>query len=298
MNGGQQRPAARVIYIMGSGHSGSTILGVALGNCTGMFFAGELEKFLTRAGTPVLGGLERTRFWARVREQLPQADELYGNRAHRLLERSSAVLRVRTLPRRRALRAPYRRFSGALFAAIAATAQADYVIDSSHFPLRAGELQQVPGLELHLLFLVRDPQAVVSSINRLLDDRSGGRRMLMTLKANADLWLTHALSLLVFARQNAHRRTFVRYEDFIARPEAVLEEILRRSGSPAAVPDLEQLRTGLAIHANRLISSEVVALKRADADTPRSSSTLTRLLQWPFSRAFARLSAQAPGADP
>jgi len=56
---------------MGSGRSGSTILGVALGNCDGVFYAGELDNWLVRSGTPVLGGLERTRFWSTVRDDVP-----------------------------------------------------------------------------------------------------------------------------------------------------------------------------------------------------------------------------------
>ncbi len=282
-----------VIYIMGSGHSGSTILGVALGNCRGVFFAGELERFLARAGTPVLGGLERSRFWAAVRAALPDVQELYGNAAHRLLERSSAVLRVGSLRRRRALQGPYRRLAGRLFGAIAATAEADNVVDTSHFPLRARELQRAPELELCLVFLVRDPQAVVSSIGRLASGRSSARRTLMDLKINADLWLTYGLSLAAFTAQPPARRVFVRYEDFVERPEAVLRAILDRAGSDAEIPDLAHLRTGLAIHANRLIGSEEVALAGGGKGRPPQRSLLTWLLQWPWSRLFARLERES-----
>ena len=41
---GRVRP--RVIYIMGAGRSGSTILGVSLGNCADLVYAGELDKWL------------------------------------------------------------------------------------------------------------------------------------------------------------------------------------------------------------------------------------------------------------
>ncbi len=278
-----------VVYVMGSGHSGSTILGVALGNCRGMFFAGELQRFLGRAGTPVLGGLERSRFWASVRAALPDAQQLYGNSAHRLLERSSAVLRVGSLRRRRALQGPYRSLAGRLFEAIADTAEADYVLDTSHFPLRARELQHVPGLDLCLVFLVRDPQAVVASVGRLGSGHSSARRMLTDLKTNVDLWLTYGLSLAAFRAQPPARRVFVRYEDLIERPETVLRTIIDRAGSTAEIPDLAHLRTGLAIHANRLIDSEEVALGRGGKGRPPQRSLLTWLLQWPWSRVFARL---------
>jgi hypothetical protein len=289
---GGQAGAGRTgaVYVMGSGHSGSTILGVALGNCQGFFFAGELDRYLARGGTPVLGGLERTRFWSAVRAALPDAQELYGNAPHRLLERSSAALRIGSMRRRRALQGPYRRLAGRLFAAVATTAGAEYVVDTSHFPLRARELQHVPGLELCLVFLVRDPQAVVASIGRLVGERESARRLLAELRINADLWLTYGLSLAAFRAQPRERRVFVRYEDLVERPEAVLRRILDRCGSSAELPDLAHLRTGEAFHANRLIGSEEVALGQGGANRSRPRrSLLTWVLQWPWSRVFDRL---------
>ena len=286
----------KVLYVMGSGHSGSTILGVALGNCEGMFFAGELQNYLSRYGEPVLGGLERRRFWAAVRARVPEASELYGARAHRLLERSSAVLRVADMRAARALRARYRELSASVLAAVAAAADAEYVIDTSHFPLRARELARAEGVELHVILLVREPQPVVASITRLVNQHDLLKRRLMTLKTNADLWLTYALSLAVFLRQPEQQRILVHYEDLIAEPEAVLAEILEHCGSSAAVPDLQALRTGLAIHANRLIASEVVALKRSASEKRAArSSTLTAVMQRPWRAVFARL---RPAAAP
>ena len=107
---------------MGSGHSGSTILGVALGNCADIFFSGELQNFLARSGEPMFGGLERTRFWASVRSEVPDASELYGTRSLRLLERSLSVFRVREWRQKRRLRPPYRRVTQELYEAIARVA--------------------------------------------------------------------------------------------------------------------------------------------------------------------------------
>jgi Sulfotransferase family len=285
------REPVKVIYVMGSGHSGSTILGVALGNCEGMFFAGELDEYLARSGIPVLGGLERTRLWAAVRERAPEARTLFGARVHGLLERSSAVLRVHRFAQARALRARYRVAAASVFAAIAEVADARWVIDTSHFPLRARELQRTPGVELYLIFLVREPQAVVASTTRLLSQHDVARRQRMTVEVNADLWLTHALALEVFARQPPPRRMLVRYEDLASAPEAVLSQILEHFGTGVGLPDLGSLRTGLAIHANRLIESEAVAFKRSRDSHPARGevSALTSLMQRPWRALFARL---------
>src|SRR4051812_49876611 len=91
----------KVLYVMGAGRSGSTILGVTLGNCEGVFYAGELDKWLLRAGVSPLAGEERVRFWGAVRARM--AEHLGDDtdmRAMRLLERSSGLFRLRGRPGR------------------------------------------------------------------------------------------------------------------------------------------------------------------------------------------------------
>jgi len=67
-----ERP--RVIYVMGAGRSGSTTLGITLGNCTDVFYAGELDNWLVRSGVPQVQDDERLRFWSKVRDGLEDDD--------------------------------------------------------------------------------------------------------------------------------------------------------------------------------------------------------------------------------
>jgi hypothetical protein len=283
---GTARP--KVVYVMGSGRSGSTILGVALGNCDGVFYAGELDNWLVRSGTPVLGGLERTRFWSTVCDDVPGARELFGNRAQRYLERSFAPFRIHRWRARRRLRESYRRVAEDLYRAIARAAGVAHVVDTSHFPLRARELQALAGIDLYLIFLVRDPRSVIDSFNLYLNRNDVAERRLRILSTNANLWLTHLLSVLVFLRQPRERRMLLRHEDFLADPEGMLRGILERVGSAAALPDLESLRTGFPLNGNRLLSAEVVSLKR-QAVVARGGSRITALLQLPWTALFSRL---------
>jgi hypothetical protein len=280
-----ERP--KVIYLMGAGHSGSSILGVALGNCEDFFYAGEVEEWLARAGQPRWGGTERARFWSRVTAEV-DADGLFGAEVNRHVERSSAALRPdRWLARWRLLRR-YRRVAGDLLRAIARTAGAGHVVDSSHFPLRARELRKVSGIELYLIFLVRDPQSVVDSNTREFSPHEVAERRWRTLSMNANLWLTQLLSVLVFARHPRDRRIFLRYEDLVADPEGVLRQILDAVGSSAAIPDLAALRIGMPLQGNRLLRSDVIALRRSPVQTP-AWSPLTTLLQRPWLPILARL---------
>jgi hypothetical protein len=281
-----QRP--RVIFVMGAGHSGSTILGVVLGNCANSFYAGELDNWLIRSGTPVLGGSERVHFWNTVRERVNGASELFGDECKNYLERSLALFRLDWRSVRRRLRPHYRRVNEELYRAIAGVAGATHVVDSSHFPMRARELQSLPGIELYLVYLIRDPQSVVESFNLHVNRHDTVARWLRTLDTNADLWMTHLLSVLVFLRQPRERRLLLRHEDFLADPEGVLRQILDRAGSDAEIPDLAALETGFPLFGNRLIKSETVALKRR-AKRPRRHSRVTALLQRPWHAVHSRL---------
>jgi hypothetical protein len=281
---GAERP--KVVDVVGAGRSGSTIIGVALGNCRDVFCAGELHLWIGRGGkSPIRGANrdERAEFWARVKAEVEVPAD-FPHREARLLEKSGALFRIDHWRAQRRLRAPYRRITEQLYRAVSQAAGVAHVIDTSHFPRRALELQALPGIDLYLLFVVRDPRGVVSSYSRDEVDF----RQFNVLTTNAYLWLTYALSVLAFLRHPRRRRLVVRYEQFMADPEGVLSEILAWIGAPAGTPDLSALRTGFAFQGNNLLRQEVVALERRPEQHVQGSR-LTRLLNLPWTLLFSRL---------
>lgn len=283
-----ERP--KVIYVMGAGRSGSTILGVTLGNCEDWFFAGELDKWLLMSGISMHErdapeDLHRDReLWQTVREDVDAPPDIFGREARRCIEHSTSLLRLDKLPVRRRLLLRYRLVTEKLYRSVAERTGADHIVDSSHLPLRALQLQSMKGIELYLLFLVREPRGVVASWDR----RGLPEPRFSMLATNAYLWLTNLLSTFVFLRHSRERRLFVRYEDFLAKPEAVLGDILACAGSDAAIPDLSSLSTGSPYHGNRLIFSERVSVRRGPT-TPSPAAPLTRALQLPWAFILARL---------
>lgn len=281
-----ERP--KVVYVMGSARSGSTILGVTLGNCEGVFYAGELGGWLVKSGVPTLAGAERARFWSIVRKDVDGAADLFGDEAQRCIERSAALFRVYKWPARRRLRRRYRRVTEELYGAIARAAEVTHVVDTSSYPLRAHELQRLNGIDLYLVYMVRNPHSVIASFTRS-DWRFSGS----TVVTNLYLWLTNLLSVCVFLRHRRDRRMFLRNEDFIADPEGVLRAVLDCCESSAALPELTSLRTGIAFQGNRLLrSGEVIALRNA-IDAPLQRSRITTLLQLPWAAVFSRLQPAA-----
>jgi Sulfotransferase family len=276
-----QRP--KVIYVMGAGRSGSTMLGVTLGNCDGVFYAGELDKWLLRSGEPKLGGEQRTAFWSAVKQEVPDARTLYGPTAHRYLERSSALFEVRGPSVRASIRESYLRVTADLYRAIAARAEATHVVDTSHYPLRARQLQSLDAIELYLLLLVREPQQVIASFARA--DVQEPR--FNPAKTRAYLLLTHLLSSWVFQKHPPERRFVVANEDFAADPEDVLRRLLDYVGSSAPIPDLTSLKTGIPLQGNRLIREDVVSLR--PPSSTRRPGPLARALNFPTQAPLVRL---------
>jgi hypothetical protein len=289
---GRQPPVGdrpKVIYVMGAGRSGSTVLGVVLGNCENIFFAGELEAWLRRSGIPNFAEPERTRFWEAVREKIDGRDELFGEHALRRVEHTLSLFRLSAW-RSRELRQRYRDTMEELYGAIATLAGGTHIVDTSHYPLRARELRRLEGIDLYLVYLVRDPRGVVSSFAKrdVLQSSKG------LLAANLYLLATHLLSSLVFLSHPRDRRVFVRYEDFIEDPTAVSTAILSHVDAPPNPPDLASLKTGTPFQGNRMINSKTIVLQ--GSGTPkvsRSVSWITTALQLPWSLAFARLKPRA-----
>jgi hypothetical protein len=291
------RERVRLVYVMGAGHSGSTILGITLGNCDGFFYAGELEGWLITAARPSWGAAERQDFWSAVKERVGDVDALFGGSANRCVERSSASFRVDLWPARRRLRPIYRRLARELIDAVADISSARYVIDTSHFPLRARELRELPGVELYLIYLVRDPRAVVASNTRDLSPHELAEIRWRKLAMNANLWLTQLLAMRTFASHPRDRRMFVRHEDFLADPNGVTRQILAMVGSDAELPDLDALAVQAPLQGNQLIRAARVAVRRSGGPPPPRDS-FTSVLQAVWRPLLARMRPAArPGLD-
>jgi Sulfotransferase family len=274
----------KVIYVLGAHRSGSTVLGVTLGNCADFFFAGEVHSWQSRRGRPSFGGEQGKQLWREVLARVDDAQALFGPETQLYVDRSSAMYRLHRWPTRRLLKRPYRRMAESLFRAISEVTGATHIVDTSHYPLRARELQAVNGIDLHIIFLTRDPQGIVASLAR------GKGRVYAKgpLTANLHLWITYFLSVYVFLRQPRARRLILRHEDFLEDPAGVLRQILDSVGSSSEVPDLATLATGSPLQGNRFMKqADVIALR--PAPPLQRTSLLTKVVQAPWKPVLSRL---------
>ncbi len=166
-----------VVFIAGSGRSGSTLLERMLGGIDGFVNVGELIDIFRRvyAGDELCGCGERfsqCAFWCEV------GDRAFGGWSAKIVtetaELQSQVARQRHIPH---LLSPYQRKTfrdslGAyqdrylkLYQAIAHTAGRRVVVDASKWPAQALALSRCP-IDLRVIHVVRDVRGVAWSMNK------------------------------------------------------------------------------------------------------------------------------------
>jgi hypothetical protein len=114
------------------------------------------------------------------------------------------------------------------------------IVDSSKSPSDAMILAGHPGVELHLIHLVRDPRGPAYSWSRpsLDPGKEGASLNVLSPATSSRKWLGLNLAIEVFLRESVQGRyQLVRYEDLMARPHAELRRIVARIGSdPGTLP--------------------------------------------------------------
>lgn len=319
----------KVIYLAGYGRSGSTLLDIALGMRPDVFGAGELTALSRHAwknGEYCACGatVPTCPFWSAVMARADGHAGAAGNGAdpqamlddlaelQKRMESLAAWRRVlgRFVP---ATLGRYHRANRALFRAVAqeggpatglqAGKGAVYVLDSSKLPGRALALASMPGIDLRVIHLVRDPRAVAWSMSRPHPKRveAGVQRELRPKPAVyvALRWLMVNLVCEWLCRRLGEGRTIrVRYEDFVADPPAVLEAISARCIPPlstlandarndAPLPDV--LRPGHQVAGSRHRMQDSLVIREDHAwerQMPRPARRLVSRITGPLLRRY------------
>ncbi|MBC7815532.1 MAG: sulfotransferase [Planctomycetaceae bacterium] len=164
----------------------------------------------------------------------------------------------------------YLRQTEALYQAIAEVSGKSVVVDSSKHPLRGALLAHLQGIDLRLVHLVRDARAVTWSRKKALDaDKKSGVQLAIKPRPawySVAYWaFVNVLSLIIclFRRRQSLR---MRYEDFVAEPQAQLDRIgrvcgLDYSATAQALLTGESLKVEHPIAGNRMRMKGSVTLK-------------------------------------
>jgi hypothetical protein len=233
------RGKLKILYITGWDRSGSTLLDNMLGQVDHFAPTGELryvwdfglqQNRLCSCGS----AFRDCAFWTAVfREafggftgvdsgEMIRLREEYDRARVVLLRRGTQSSQVET----------YRSALLKIYQAISSVSEASVVVDSSKTPSQAYMLQASPGIELHLVHLIRDPRAVAYSWQRkkLMGDLKGEYMAQFGPIVSSLRW--NAMNVATELLRRAHTGSYlrVRYEDLVTAPRATLALILAMLG--------------------------------------------------------------------
>ncbi len=242
----------KVLYVVGLGRSGSTILSNSLGQIGGYFSAGELnfiwrhnviENRLCGCGRP----FRECPVWTKVMDEafggMDVVDPREMMRLQNLGTRTRHIPAMLTENGRRGLAERLEKFLanyGRLYEAIASVTGSRVIVDSSKEPAHGFAMSMVPGVDLYALHLVRDPRATAYSWSKKKFQPDTDAREYMVrfspTKSSA-LWDSWNSSAEALWRRTPDRYLRLRYEDFVAHPHQSLVDVLKLVGEEdAGVP--------------------------------------------------------------
>jgi hypothetical protein len=284
----------KVLYIGGSGRSGSTILGNVLGQIDGFVHVGEiyylwshglLHNHLCGCGRPIrdcptwrnifdlaYGGMEKVN----PNELIAQRKQLFGSR-----ENPPPLTKLG----RRKLASSAQGFITELrklYQAIQIVTNASVIVDSSKLHMQALALSMMPDVTLYMLHLLRDSRGTAYSwqkkkqsigTNREYMDQFGPIRS--SLK-----WNVRNVYISLLANDPAVHYHLLHYEDFVANPRPAISQILEWVGEKSdlafisAQNELQLSKHQCTIHGNpvRFQTGKAVTLREDDEWKMKMSS--------------------------
>jgi hypothetical protein len=241
----------KVLYVVGLGRSGSTILSNSLGQIGGYFSAGELnfiwrhnviENRLCGCGRP----FRECPVWTRVMEEA--FGGMDGVDPREMMRLQSSGTRTRHIPlilTARGDRVLKERLEkllisyGRLYEAIGSVTGSRVIVDSSKEPAHGYAMSLVPDLDFYVLHLIRDPRAAAYSWlkKKPQPDTDSREHMVRFSPAKSSaLWNSWNASAEALWRRTPEKYLRLRYEDFVANPRKGLERILEFVGFTAELP--------------------------------------------------------------
>jgi hypothetical protein len=239
----------KLLYILGTARSGSTILASVLEKLPGAFSAGELRFLWDRVGEGRACGcgerVDRCPVWASILEDLRQQEMPDVAELSRWQRRELRLLRTPALLARRdppqlGSQHPIDRYLMAMETVVGdlrAIMEASIVIDSSKRPSDGAAMRLLPGIDTYFVHIVRDPRAVAYSRLSLKpnpDRKEAGHTMPLSSAVNsAGHWAsTNIAADAVRIRHGRSRSLLLRYEDFVRHPKHHVERIARMMDMP------------------------------------------------------------------
>jgi hypothetical protein len=264
----------KVIYCMGSGRSGSTLLGMILANHPDCFNPGELNDIgrLSQEGFRCSCGeaVSKCSFWSDVynrwvKKSGPSHVEQYLNTFNKIENFKSSISWYKAFLKYKYhnnLLNNYTDITYNFYKSISEISGKSIIVDISKNPLRAFLLSLNSRIDLRLMHMVRDGRGVAWSLNKFIKPDFPQKKVWRT----AVFW-TIVNRQSSFVSKRVSKSQVFKYEDLAESPEVFLKT-LSKLAEITAKPLVETVTTGNIVHeeshimaGNRLRRSKSIIIK-------------------------------------
>ncbi len=301
-----QSDPVSVVYVVGSGRSGTTLIETILGSHPGLYGAGELallsvNDFFHQIYCACLKRVDECPFWLAVIDNWFQRTGLKDLKEHDEIRRKFEGPRIHGLSRlmreklvRSRRFSEYARQTTELYRAIREITGRETIVDSSAIPMRALSLSMMPEIDLRLIHVVRDARGVACSLKKEMkaDPKAGigSSESPRPVWRSSITWLAYNLLASWVCRQLPAIKThFCRYEDLAFNSEPALRKIgeFLHCDFTEIIQQIQSGRTlkvGCTFAGNRMRMQGDVRV-RLDSDwtqmlSPKEKQTVLRMCGW------------------
>lgn len=244
----------KVLYLAGSGRSGSTLIDMILGQVPGCCPVGEVrdvwdyglrDNRLCGCGAPV----RSCEMWKRVFAEMETGRPFDHEKMTYWRERYARTKRLVPifLKGKRYAQGKdveeYLRVTEEMYHALARASGSDVIVDSSKWPTYGFLLSNIESFDMYVLHLVRDPRACAFSWQRKKEIEPGKYLDIQSPVFTTSYWATWNPAIRKLFGGWKDRYMFLRYEDFVKAPRATINEVLEFIGvDPAGNPFVSEDR--------------------------------------------------------
>jgi len=259
-----------IVYIIGAGRSGTTLLDILLGNGSGYTSLGEINRFPKRDGIPPKTSNESDKYnyWLNIRDTVMaennQIKLSYIHKLHKKFEYHTGYLFNILIKRfKKHEYRIYTKFLTNLYDEIFKFTKENTIIESSKYPGRACNLSEILPYEVKYIYLQRDPVAVVNAFMKKNIEQPSKSWAL----ANLYYFCVNMLCKRSIRKLGKkHKVITVKYEDLLTQPVSVLTDIEKKLSMDLTtvkekLVKKEVLKVGYLFDGNRIRTNDVIVFQ-------------------------------------
>lgn len=255
-----------IIYIGGSGRSGSTVLTKLLNFWDGFIGLNEfcyLWRYGLEKNYPVSNGdlFSESAFWKEVIQNVYDGHPIKRGESDFFVQHNQQGIKniLLNLLLNRPLTPETAKYAGLLeklYESISDVSGAKFIVDSSKTPDYAHFLANIDNLNVYFIHLVRDPRAVAYAWSKKFkrtdvhNDTADAQMTSFNLKQSTLRWVKWNLGCELIRRKKQVKYMRVRYEDFTKTPELILNQITEFVGLDSEKPKYHLTEEGFHDHLN------------------------------------------------